>query len=287
VILMAGQDTTKVLQPGEQPLDFPAALVPAQCATNLRNRADSIGTVWCDQLNSLLLQLGIEFVAVVGLVSDQSFRGIGNKPVFNSIFDKGDFMWRSRCNVYGGRKTIAVRHSHDLRTFAPLGLSHCEAPFFATTKVASMKHSDRSSLPRLRKSSAKASSTVLSVPNSTHSWKRRWQVWYEGKRPGKSAQGAPVRNIQNMPFITARSSIRGPPYSKWDLGHVSRFQQIHDSLDGWQTSVLHAGDVLAILPEYAEYEVVSRLLTESKDDSGEGTEQAEDGDESAGTESSS
>jgi hypothetical protein len=77
--------------------------------------------------------------------------------------------------------------------------------------VASMKHSDRSSLSRLRKSSANASSTVLSVPELTHSWKRRWQVWYEGNRPGKSAQGAPVRKIQNMPFNTARSSIRGRP----------------------------------------------------------------------------
>src|ERR1039457_5563589 len=119
---MARQDTTKVLQPSEQPLDFPAALVTAQCPTVLRDRANSIGSVRSDQLDSLLLQLGIKFVAVVGLVPDQSFRGIGNKPIFNSIRDKGDFMWRSRCNVYGDRKTIAVCHSHDLRTFAPLGL---------------------------------------------------------------------------------------------------------------------------------------------------------------------
>jgi hypothetical protein len=113
--------------------------------------------------------------------------------------------------VYGDRKTMAVCHSHDLRTFAPLGLSHAEPPFFATTKVPSMKHSDRSSLPRLRKSSAKVSSTDFNVPDSTHSWNRRWQVWYEGKRPGRSAQGAPVRRIQKMPLSTARSSIRGRP----------------------------------------------------------------------------
>jgi hypothetical protein len=120
-------------------------------------------------------------------------------------------MWRSRCNVYGDRKTMAVCHRHELRTFAPLGRSHCEAPFFATTKVPSMKHSDRSSLPRLRKSSANTSNTVLNVPDATHCWNRRWQVWYEGKRPGRSAQGAPVRRIQKMPFNTARSSRRGRP----------------------------------------------------------------------------
>ena len=208
---MARQDTTKVLQPSEQPLDFPAPFVAAQDSTVLGGGLDPIGTVRCDQFDALALERSVQFIAVVGLVPDQSLRGIGDKPVFNSILDKGDFMWRSRCNVYGDRKTMAVCHSHDLRTFAPLGLSHCEAPFFATTKVPSMKHSDRSSLPRLRRSSARASRTALSVPASTHSWKRRWQVWYEGKRPGKSAQGAPVRNIQNMPFSTARSSIRGRP----------------------------------------------------------------------------
>ena len=106
---------------------------------------------------------------------------------------------------------MAVCHSHDLRTFAPLGLSHAEPPFFATTKVPSIKHSDRSSLPRFRRSSANASNTALSVPEPTHSWNRRWQVWYEGNLPGKSAQGAPVRRIQKIPFITPRSSTLGRP----------------------------------------------------------------------------
>src|ERR1035438_648935 len=144
---MSRQDATKVLQPGEQPLDFPAPLVAAQCPTVLRDRADSFGAMWGNHCDPLLRKLGIEFIAIVRLVTDQSVRGIGDKPAFNSILDKGDFMWRSRCNVYGDRKTMAVCHSHDLRTFAPLGLSHCEAPFFATTKVPSMKHSDRSNLP--------------------------------------------------------------------------------------------------------------------------------------------
>lgn len=200
-----------MLQPSEQPLDSPASRVSTQGPTVLGSGPDPVCAMGGDQFDPLLLKLNVWFVTVVSLVPDQSFTGIGNKPAFNSIRDKGDFMWRSRCNVYGDRKTIAVCHSHDLRTFAPLGLSHCEAPFCATTKVPSMKHSDRSSLHRLRKSSAKASSTVLSAPASTHSWKRRWQVWCEGKRLGKSAQGALVRNIQNMPFITARSSIRGRP----------------------------------------------------------------------------
>ncbi len=107
------------------------------------------------------------------------------------------------------RNTSAVCHCHELRTFAPLGLAHSSAPFFADTKVASTKHSLKSSLPRHRRSSANASSSRRSTPARTHSWKRRWHVWYGGKRAGKSRQRAPERNIHKMPFNTSPSSGLG------------------------------------------------------------------------------
>jgi hypothetical protein len=66
-------------------------------------------------------------------------------------------------------------------------------------------------LPRLRKSSATASSTRRSTPPRTHCWKRRWQVWYGGKRSGMSCHRAPDRNIHKMPFNTWRSSRLGLP----------------------------------------------------------------------------
>ena len=46
-----------------------------------------------------------------------------------------------------------------------------------TTKVPSMKHSERSKPPRASRSSARASSTRESTPCLTQRWKRRWQVW--------------------------------------------------------------------------------------------------------------
>jgi len=49
----------------------------------------SIGTAQCDRLNSLPLQFGDELVAVMGPVADQSFKLIGDKPVFNSIVYQG------------------------------------------------------------------------------------------------------------------------------------------------------------------------------------------------------
>lgn len=74
-----------------------------------------------------------------------------------------------------------------------------------------MKHSSMSILPRLFKSSARQRKTLDRVWSSTHCWKRRWHVWYEGNRSGISFQRAPERKIHKIPFSTARSSQRGRP----------------------------------------------------------------------------
>lgn len=59
--------------------------------------------------------------------------------------------------------------------------------------------------------------------------------------------------------------FRGPPYSRWELGGTSHFQQLHNALDGWQASVLHSGEILALLPEHREYAFVRRMLDEAID----------------------
>jgi hypothetical protein len=45
----------------------------------------------------------------------------------------------------------------------------------------------------------------------THSWNRRWQVWYGGNLSGKSHHRAPERKIQSTAFKTSRSARRGLP----------------------------------------------------------------------------
>jgi hypothetical protein len=120
-------------------------------------------------------------------------------------------MRRSTFQVNGDRKTRAVCHCHDLRTFAPLGLSHCPSPFLADTNVPSMKHSDRSSWPRSFKSSASAVRILSNTPSRCHSWKRRCQVAGDGYRSGRSCQAAPVRCTHRMTFNTSRLLMRGRP----------------------------------------------------------------------------
>ncbi len=211
VIFVSSHQSAEVMQPSEQSLDFPSMSIPAQRPTVLGGGSDPIALVRRDHVDALISKLRIQPIAVVGAITNQSFGSGGDKALLKGSLDKGDFMRRSRRCVDGDRKTSAVCHCHELRTLAPLGLSHCVAPFLAPTKVPSIKHCAKSSLPRFRKSSASASSICLNTPPSTQYWNRRWHVWYGGNRSGKSCQRAPDRNIHRMPLSTSRSSLRGLP----------------------------------------------------------------------------
>ena len=202
---------SEVAQPSKQALYFPAAFVTSKLAPILRARFASIASMWRDHFNALSRQLFIERVTVIGSVSNQSLGQLRHKTGSQGGFNKGHFMRASTCDAYGDRKTSAVCHCHDLRTFAPLGLSHPKAPFFAITKVPSMKHSWRSRPPRSLRSWASARKIVSITLIPTQRWYRRWQVWYGGYRSGRSCQGAPVLSIQSTPFSTSRGSRQGRP----------------------------------------------------------------------------
>ena len=210
-IIKPHRDAAEVLQPRKQPLDLPSALVSPEHSPVLRRRLYSIRLVRRDHLNALLPKLLIQWVTVIRPIAYESLRLLIGKNFSESFFDKSDFMRRSRRCVYGDRKTKAVCHRQEFRTFAPLGLSHCASPFLATTNVPSMKHSDTSKSPRCFKSAARASSSCLRVPSRTHSWNLRWQVWYGGNLSGRSCQRAPERRIQRMPLRTERVSFHGLP----------------------------------------------------------------------------
>lgn len=207
----ASGNTTKLLQPREQSLDLPPPLITAQRPAVLRRSFLTVRLVRRYHLYALLVKLLIERVRVISLVTDQPLRSLRCKTLNESFSDKSDLMRRSRRRVYGEWKTRRVCHCHELRAFTPLGLTNSEPPFLATMNVPSMKHSERSMSPRVRRSSAKASKTLRSVPSRDHCWKRRWQVWYGGNLSGKSCHRAPLRRIQRTPFITSRVSRQGRP----------------------------------------------------------------------------
>ena len=209
--LIPHNQLSEVTKPGEQPFNLPPSLVPSEFAPVLGLGLAAVAPVRSNHLNAHLLQLLVKRVRVVGFVSNEPLWSAWSMGCLESVGNKGDFMRRSTFKVYGEWKRRAVCNGHDLCTFAPLGLSNARPPFFATTKVPSMKHSDRSISPRSSRSRAKACKTLSSTPPRTHSWKRRWHVWYGGYRSGRSAHCAPVRRIHKMPLSTSRELRLGLP----------------------------------------------------------------------------
>jgi hypothetical protein len=130
-------------------------------------------------------------------------------------------MWRSAFNVSGDRKTSSVCDGHDLGALAALCLADSKTPFFAGTKVPSIKASRISIPPRSNRSCASSWAMSRKTLCRTHCWNRLWHVWYGGYLAGRSFQGAPVRKIHNIPSMTWRGSRAGRPRGSFG-GAVAR-----------------------------------------------------------------
>lgn len=237
MILITNSNSAVILKPGKQALNLPAAFIPTKATAILRCWFNTVFFMRRNQFYTLSSKALIQRIAVIRLISNQLFRGFSYVFSLKCFFRKSDFMRASTGHVHRDRKTRAVCHCHEFRTFAPLGLSHVEAPFFASMNVPSMKHSVKSRLPRWRRSSANARNTLAHVPSLTHFWKRLWHVWYGGYRSGISCHGAPVRNIHKIPLKTALVSFQGRPRPSDRLGsfgingsiiaHCSSFKSIN------------------------------------------------------------
>ena len=164
----------EVVEPGEEPFDLPAAAVAPQLPAVLGGFSAAIVLVGCDQLDTVLLPKAlVQRIAVVGAVADHSFWCRSREPLLDGGLDEFRFMRRSAGDAAGDRKTMAVCDRHDFTAFSSASRAHSSAPFFAELKLASMKVSDRSILPRSRKSSASFCSARVSNPERCQDWKRR------------------------------------------------------------------------------------------------------------------
>src|SRR5579859_430698 len=241
---VAHDQPTEILQPGKQALDLPAVPVAAQRTPILGWRFRAVEAMRRDQLNPPARQTGIQRITVIGPVGNQTSGNRLDETSLESWFHKGDFVRRSACNVNGEGNTSAVCHCHEFRALTALGFSHSVPPFFATTNVPSIKPSVKSSSPRCCKSAASASSTWRNTPLRAQAWKRRWQVWYGGKRSGKSAQGAPVRSTHKTPLSTSRLSRQGRPRPSARRGGLG----ISGSISAHCSSVSSSARRLAVIP---------------------------------------
>ena len=211
VTFPARDDATVVVEPGKESFDLPAAPRAAKGSAVLGAGA-TMRAMLRDHLDPVgLAQVPIESVAVVPAVANQPRGERVEERGGEGGVDERDFMRRSTGHVDGERKTMAVADRHDFAALTASSRADGGAPFFAELKLASMKASLRSSLPRSRRSSASPWSTRSRTPVRCHTWKRRWHVWYGGYRTGRSCQGAPVRSTHNTPCSTARVSAQGRP----------------------------------------------------------------------------
>ena len=155
LILKAGQDRARVLQPGKQAPDFRPTPIKRWGHAPVSRRARVAGT------------------RVTSYGAAEAVWAATGRP------------WRSATAT----------------SFVPLPrLVAPPSVFFAPMKGASLKHSLRSTSPRVRTSSASASKTPRRTPARTHCWKRRWHVWYGGNRSGQSCPRAPERRIHKIPL---------------------------------------------------------------------------------------
>jgi hypothetical protein len=73
-----GDQTARVLEPGEESFDAPPASVAAEWPTILCD-VDAIAAMRGDQLDPTVGELAVEAVAVVGGVADQTERVVGQE----------------------------------------------------------------------------------------------------------------------------------------------------------------------------------------------------------------
>lgn len=175
MVLRADDETPDVAQPCEAPRDVPSAPRTAQQTHIVRRRPLAMAPVRRDHRAAQRAQRHSERISVVGAVA--------NELPGHRVDDGGVERGRNAGHLRAGDAEVKPRRprqreddlsglrvpcdAQELRPCASLRLSHTPAPLFAATTVPSMKHAERSHLPRSFKSRASASSMRSEVPSRT------------------------------------------------------------------------------------------------------------------------
>ena len=94
--------TAEVLQPCKQSFNLPATAIAPQGATVLCFA--SLSPIWSNHFNvPVLFQLGVEFIAVVGFVSNEPFGKLVGKTSVQGRFNQSHFVRRRTGHLYGVR----------------------------------------------------------------------------------------------------------------------------------------------------------------------------------------
>ena len=237
---MAGNQAAIVKHPADGAFDFPASHIPSQFSTILHWRFFATSTMRTNQINATRFQALSNPICVGCFVVQKSFGTLLADAKFDERFQRVDF-----CKIGGEcedrqRQTLPIRHQHNLRALAFLGLADLGAPFFAGENVPSPIASDQCSNFRrsiFRSNRRQASSQI---PASVHSRCRRQHVVGLGYLSGKSCHRAPVFRTHKTPSRHSRGVTLGrPPFAETG-GCGNRFlMSFHwESVRNWFGTVL-------------------------------------------------
>ena len=204
-----GDKASVIAKPGNGTFDLPAAFVTPERPSVLSLGLAAILSMGSHKLNALLFELAAKSIRVVGFVPNQVFRLFAQ--LINRLINECYLMWTGRGKGHSQRNTLAICHHHELGALATLGFPDLRAPFFADTKLPSIKHSAQSIWPFLSSSRMKVRQSFSHTPSSSHLFKRLQQVLGLGYFSGKSFHRAPVRRIHKIPSTTKRLFFQGRP----------------------------------------------------------------------------
>ena len=210
VVMFPTRDKASVIsEPGNRAFDFPPAFVTPKRTAILGFWFPTIASMRDHKLNALFFKFTAKLVRIISFVTNQMLGFLAN--FFKGLVRKFYLRRTGSVNGHSQRNTFAVCQYHELRALATLGFPDFWAPFFAETKLPSMKHSPHWICPFLSKVSINLRQILSHVPFSSQSFKRLQQVLGLGYRSGKSFHLAPVRRIQRMPSSVSRFFFHGLP----------------------------------------------------------------------------
>ena len=219
ITIPADDQSAIIAQPREGSLHLVAAFISSHLSAIIVLLFLIVAAVRTDQFDTFLSQPFSKWIAVISLVGNQptgisfgtSSAGTRHGDIVYRFFEQRDFARGCAVQVVSQRNTLAVDHHHPLRSLAAFGLSDAFAPFLAGAKLPSANVSDQSNCPFWSSWAKKARHASSQISCSSQSRSRLQQVEGLGNCFGRSAHGAPVRNIQRMPSKTLRLSAHGLP----------------------------------------------------------------------------
>ena len=138
------------MKPRPESFDDPPAFIAAKFSTVLGLLHHTILSVWRYHFHTVILQVIIETVAVVGSVTDQFLRLCFDHVEVKGQLDERNCMVIRSMRGDGKRQAIAVHDTHDFHAFSRFVGPMPSPPPLAGEKVASMKLSRSSMMPDSR-----------------------------------------------------------------------------------------------------------------------------------------